>query len=174
MSEITEAIQSYLADSEKIQTARADDESAIVVTDRRIMELERTEGESRRELRTLKSTIFTGNRVTGTEIVEVGEESPNTIKAAAGTAISLLAAFGFLQLMNLDSGGPETGIGAFILLIFIFTGGYLVYDALDTTDGHVTVKLTSTEGDTINRYVLSEEEADVGAAISKAVSATQS
>lgn len=165
---IQEAIKPHLAEGEKINAARASASDAIVVTDRRIIDIQRGTGTTGRDLQSVKSTIFTGDEVAGVRVTEIGEEPVDVTQILVGTGIGVVGVF--IALVLNDSLGE---LGGFIAAVVGLTGFaiaiWMTYEAFQTSDGHVRVSLTSIEGDTIETVTLAEDEADVATSISEAV-----
>ncbi|QIB75015.1 hypothetical protein G3I44_12435 [Halogeometricum borinquense] len=175
MTDITESIKPYLSADETIRAARADNSSAVVVTDRRVMEVKRGAGSRGRNLKQAKSTLITGPNILGVEIVEAGSEPVDTAGLISGV-VAFVIGLGIFFLMGTVSGEAAEiadlfGLGA-ALLGGLF-GMIFIWGAIQTKSGGVTVNFFGDEGDVVESISLAEEEADVAAEISTVVGETE-
>lgn len=168
MSNITEAVQPYLSPNESIRAARANDSSAVVVTDRRIMEVTQGSGDAGRDLKLAKSTLLKGPKVLGVKIVEAESEPVDTDGVIYGVG-SFLVGFALYVIFNGVSGELAEAAGLMSALAGSVMGLLLIWGAIQTKDGKVTVELIGDEGEVIETISLAEEEADVAAEISSVI-----
>jgi hypothetical protein len=165
MGEITERIRSYIAADETIKAARAGDGSAVVVTDRRVFDLEQSTKDGR-DLTVVNSTVFTGDDISGVKISQVESGEVDTVEIGLAALLGLLGASVLGASFSVDDTG---GVVLLLLGVFLlFLAAYTVYEALKTPDGHIRVTLES-EGEPIDELTLSDEEADVASSICEAV-----
>ncbi|RDZ48361.1 hypothetical protein C5B86_04765 [Haloferax sp. Atlit-19N] len=173
MTNLTDAIQPYLSSNESIRAARANDSSAVVVTDRRVMEVKRGSDSRGRDLKLAKSTLITGPNILGVKIVEEGSERVDLQGLAAGL-VALVLGLGIFFITERVS-GELAGLAELVGLASAFIGGIIgvvyIWNAVQTKQGAVTVKVIGDDGDVIETISLAEEEADVAAEISSVIGA---
>ncbi|AUV84127.1 hypothetical protein C2R22_21335 (plasmid) [Salinigranum rubrum] len=163
-----EAIKPHLADGETINSARASGTDAIVVTDRRILDIKQHNANSGREHQFVNSTLFTGDNVAGVRITEIGKEPVDIERILLAVFVGIGGVIaGFLANEII----PDIGnlLAVFIGLTGLAIAVAMTYEAFQTEDGHIKISLLSLNGDTFEALTLAEDEADVAASISEAV-----
>ncbi|UVE51426.1 hypothetical protein KU306_05985 [Haloferax larsenii] len=168
---IKNAIRPHLADGEEIKSARASGVDAIVVTDRRVLEVKRSNTNSGQDLQMVSSTVFTGDHVTGAKIIEVGEEPVDMWKLVVGSSVAILCVLIGLGVNEVFPGAIGMGFGAVFALLGLGIGGAYIYTALQRSSGRIRVSILGDEGNSIGSFTLADDEIEVASAISKAVGA---
>lgn len=170
MSGLRDLIEPHIAPGETIKDGRQDETSAIVVTDRRILQVEHGTGkQSRREVSRVDSTLFVGDHVTGATVREVGEEPIDWMQIGVGVLFALIG-IGIGSVLG-GQGDLAGAFGVVVSVLALLAGVLLVMFAFSTEDGHVVVSLRNDDGETYEKITLAENEAPVARAISEAVGA---
>ncbi|MFC7204833.1 hypothetical protein ACFQJC_15055 [Haloferax namakaokahaiae] len=132
------------------------------------MEIKRGSDSRGRDLKLAKSTLITGPSILGVKIVEEGGERVDTEKLAAGVVAFALGMGVFAVTGNMN--GELAGlVGILAAVVGGAIGAVYMWNAIQTKQGEVTVKLIGDEGDIIETISLAEEEADVAAEISSVI-----
>lgn len=155
-------LKGHLAKGEKIRNATADEDRALAVTDRRIIELEEWESQNR-DKRRVRCTLLTGDRVIGTNVDHKGSRDFDKDGLLLGGGLSVAGILGIVWAVDGESLIITVGAALAALI-----GIAVLVDAFNTDDGGITVTVKTTEGDD-KQVILAEGDAKIARSISESV-----